>query len=234
MSVDHPTKRIYCGHCGHNFFVPVYCKNRFCEICSKRRRQRIQYQVSELVRIRITEKSRRLRMLTLTIPNYSDAREGCRVAQKSFRVLRQSKYWKARVRGGAYFIEITRPAGGFHCHLHILLDSDFMPQSQLVNLWSGCSPGHIVYISEIPPGAAVNYVTKYLTKAGDDGISTEELSEALRDFRLFQTFGDWHNTVSPLPKPLYYCPDCSRSHWIPEELLRKYDRTARVSHGHFR
>lgn len=220
MPDPHPHRTIYCSCCGHTFQVPVYCKNRFCEICSLRRRMRIRHQVSEIIRIRIRSRGKRLRMLTLTIPNYPDPRSGCKIAVASFKKLRKTRFWKSKVSGGAYFLEITKPGGAYHCHLHVLLESEYIPQRIVSELWEVVSPGKIVWVQEIPAGAGVHYVTKYLSKAGDDDLSTQEMSDALRDFRLFQTFGTWHNIIKPLPKPKYRCPDCGGDSFLPEEYIR--------------
>jgi plasmid rolling circle replication initiator protein Rep len=226
MPNEHPYILLYCSQCGHHFKAPVYCKNRFCNVCGRRRRRRIEHVLKTLCRQKPENKSGKLKMLTLTVPNTGHCRESVRDIIKSFKRLRATRFWKAGVYGGAYVIEITCPKGQYHVHIHALIDAEYLPVHTISKLWDTVSPGKIVWISQIKSDVAISYMLKYITKPDTSTVSLEHLNDALRDCRLFQTFGRWHGAVPRTDPPPYECSVCGNTCWLPEPWIDWNFRTA--------
>lgn len=117
-----------------------------------------------------------------------------------FRRLRGRKWWSDRVHGGAAFLELHRgdKDGLWHVHLHILVESDYLPQGDLSKEWyKVTNDSTIVHIKAVPDlGSVARYVSKYVTKPAshavyNDPASFDEMVVALKGRRLCATFGAW-------------------------------------------
>lgn len=215
---DHVYRRFCCCGCGHTFDAPVYCGNRFCSVCNSGRRRRIKSKLQYIIQYAAVPKGYRWRFVTLTIPRQADLREGALALVQSFRKLRNRKFWKSRVAGGAYVLEVIGSPGNWFAHLHVLVLSSYIPQKQLASAWDKCSPGRIVHIKMIPPAAMINYVVKYVTKTDLKPEYQVEASNSLKNFRLFQPFGCLHVIAQACPKVLYTCESCGYDHFIPQDF----------------
>lgn len=146
--------------------------------------------------------------MTLTIPNSVNAYEGATTLIRSFRRLRQRRWFKNRCKGGAWVIEVTGAPGRWHVHLHVVLESRYLPHNMLSRQWSKVSPGVIVHIKALPSSAIIRYVTAYVSKSEVRDSDQLQLSQELKGFRLFQPFGSWHAISLLVPPVPYCCPDC--------------------------
>lgn len=175
--------------------VPNFCHDRFCEPCAIARSRTIATNVARLL------PDRPLRLLTLTIRSTPDPLATCidRLL-KSFRRLRSRVFWKDRVTGGASFLEFTRnlATGYWHPHLHILLDSVFIPVAALRDQWLQVTgDSYVLDISLIrSKRQATAYIAKYATKCltPDLVANPEVLVEVIKDLsgrKLVQAFGAW-------------------------------------------
>jgi hypothetical protein len=152
-----------------------------------------------------------IKHLTLTLPNQVDAYAGAKELIRSFRRLRQRRWFSKRTQGGAWVIEITGRPGRWHVHLHVVLESRYLAHHVLAQLWDSVSPGRIVFIQAIPVAAVINYLTKYVSKSEVDEVHQIRLSSDLRNVRLFQTFGSWHTiALASKPEP-FCCPSCAHA-----------------------
>jgi len=128
--------------------------------------------------------------------------------------LRQRAWWRKNVRGGAYFIEFRHTAQGWNPHLHVIVESAFLPVGTIRRHWESVSPGKIVDIRRIPLGSAVRYVTKYCTKLDLPEVLQQQASDALKSKRLFTLFGRW----ALVPKSGYVegvrCTECGVAAWF--------------------
>jgi hypothetical protein len=140
----------------------------------------------------------------------------------SFRKLRQRKYWKNAVDGGAYVVEITKGWKGWHVHIHALIVSYYIPSNVLSDLWYQCSPGFIVKIKLVKHNHCAGYLTKYLSKGAVPMEEQEVASASLKGSRLFQPFGSWQGIYNSLPKPKPVCPVCGKRDFHIMELLHTY------------
>lgn len=211
---QHEYVRFCCGCCGDVLTVPVSCGNRFCRICSKSRRSRLVKRVKFLMnRVKLKPKHS-FKFLTLTIPNMSDPIEQFRLLQRSFRRLRQRKYWKGHVEGGCVFYEVKIGTDGtYHIHLHAIIESSYIPVRELSDLWSKVSPGSIIDIQWISDKAVISYITKYTTKS-DLPLNQQIIaSKLLKGSRLFQPFGTWHKIGKEYVHEPYKCQSCNISDW---------------------
>lgn len=227
LHVRHLYRMFTCAGCGHSFEAPVYCGNRFCAVCSGPRRRRMQAKLKSIVRQVKPAFGYKVRFLTLTIPNTKEASDGYRILVASFRKLRNRQWWRNRVAGGAYVIEITGKPGRWHVHLHAMLECRYLPGRMLSKLWRKVSPGKIVHIKNVPADAATNYLTKYMAKSEVVPDFQVQLSKDLKGFRLFQPFGSWHSLALLVKKVNYECGNCGYTgfYWNMEECpFEKYGR----------
>jgi hypothetical protein len=211
---EHEWRTIYCRFCGHSIHVRVQCPNRFCPVCSRRRARRIRAALNLLFQKTKKIPSARFKMLTLSEPNCTELDVGIRSLVSSFRRLRQRSYWKNRVYGGAFVIEVTGRPNSWHPHLHIIMYSDRISWARLHRLWMKVSTGRSVWITNISLEKAKMYITKYITKVDAPAALLEDISTAVRRFRLFTRFGEWHSIVLPKLPEEVRCERCGHTSWM--------------------
>lgn len=172
------------------------CHDRFCVPCSAERSSRIRSSLLQHMYQR-----QNMKLLTLTLKASSDDLTTIldRLT-RCFRLLRNRPIWKKNVSGGCAIIETKVGAGSgeWHSHFHVLLESKFISHAVLADEWEKITgDSRIVDIRPMQAhGGGVQYITKYVTKAGDPSIvlSPKHLQEALIAFtsrRLISTFGTW-------------------------------------------
>jgi hypothetical protein len=208
LETDHRFIRIYCTNCGRSFDVPRPCKNRFCEICSRTRNRKVKAKLRLIVGSLKKINLYKCRHMVLTVTNTADLEGTARHLIKSFRRLRQRTWFKSKVTGGAFVLEVTGSPGNWHVHIHCILHCRFLDVYRLSEIWHECSEGRIVYVKNLPVKAIINYLCKYLSKNGAPEGHQLEVSKAFKGLRLFNTFGDWHSICKDLPKVPYCCPIC--------------------------
>jgi len=216
---DHEYRQISCLHCGHTITVPIYCGNRFCPVCSVPRLSRVRRRLNWIVQHVTPPKGYGIKFLTLTILNEPDLAEMLKHLVKSFRRLRQRAFWKQYVLGGAFVLEVTGRPGNWHAHIHSIIEARFIPYHKLISLWITVSGSRGVWIEKVPKNAIVGYLTKYLSKSSVPTEITDDVSEAVSGFRLFQPFGSWYavNLTFQTEKP--GCPICGGHDFLPLEIL---------------
>lgn len=216
MSIDtvHDFKSYACSVCGHDFIAPVSCGNRFCPTCHLAKRRKLRGQLAAIVDALPAARTFPVRFLTLTIPVNSELRQSARVLVASFRRLRQRAWWKRRVCGGCYVLEVAGRPGAWHVHLHILVEGTFLPKRQLSAEWSKVGPGRIVRIRAYPAKAVARYITKYVTKSDLPSPIQQSASSALHSLRLHSFFGTWLAVSRSVKLPPATCPCCGNDCWI--------------------
>lgn len=216
---------IRCMCCAHTMDVPVYCGNRFCPVCSRRRLSRVRRRLEWIIKNVRLYRAYGFKHLTLTIPNQTDLPTMVKQLIKSFRRMRQRAYWKNHVKGGAFVIEITGRPGNWHAHIHAIIEARYMDWSRIHKLWSLCSGGEGTHISRIPAGKVIGYLTKYLSKPDVPDQVSIEISDSLKGTRLFSPFGAWYALNSSYIDSKPSCPECKQS----DLMLNDY-----VIYGHYR
>lgn len=210
---------IACERCGKTIEVPVYCGNRFCPVCSKRRLNRVRRRLDWIISQYRLPRGYRFKHLTLTVPNQQYCDDMVKHLIKSFRKLRQRAAWKNRVLGGAYVLEITGRPNNWHVHIHAIIVSRYFDWDQIFKLWLGCSGGRGVFIQNIPAGQVTRYLTKYLSKPSVPDMVLEDVNWALKGTRLFSPFGDWHALNLKYLVPKCLCKECGGANWYPLSLV---------------
>ncbi len=223
---DHDYKSVFCESCGYKIRVPVYCKNRFCPMCSRARAWKIRSRMTELLSSVRPQSSEGFKLISLTLKNQPQLAPMVKQLLHSFRLMRHRKFWKRSFSGGCFVIEVTGYEGYWHAHLHILVLGLYVPQRILLDHWRDINGGGGVYIQKITKRGVIFYLTKYLTKEGEEGSDNVAISAALRDFRLFQPFGLWHGLLPKYKKKTTPCPNCGCKIWMPEHVVFAHSRSS--------
>jgi hypothetical protein len=169
------------------------CRDRWCPACGRERSNLIAGNLSKAI------EGQEIRFITLTLrhnenplPQQLDRLNTC------FRNLRNRKFWKAHVDGGAAFIELKRSQDDrtWHPHLHVVATGKYIPHTTLSGEWLAVTgDSHVVDIRAAQDKEkVVRYVAKYATKPTDPTIynSPQNLLDAiaaLKGRRLCTTFG---------------------------------------------
>lgn len=207
----HPYTRILCESCGTVHVIPVYCGNRFCPVCQGARLSRVRDRLNWLVKRAKDADTRGFRHLTLTIVSQTNLPLMIDRLIRSFKKLRSKPFWRKLISGGAYVVEVTRSNAGWHAHIHTIIQSDFVPWTELRNLWLKISGSPGCYIQRIPASAITSYLTKYLTKPELEPDDLPTANAALKNVRLFNPYGKWHAISRDYRRPLHPCAKCGKS-----------------------
>lgn len=219
---QHRWVTIYCCKCGETHNIMQVCKDRYCPHCGHIRRWRSRERILQVLKQHKKASGYRLKMLTLASKNCEDLKTGLEHLVRSFRRMRQTKFWQSHILGGLFVIEITGAPGSWHPHLHVFIYAKRVPWHDLLAIWDKASGGgKSVWIVNISNEKAVYYVTKYVTKTGIIEPLAREMNDALRGKRLFQRFGTFQEVKLLGAMVGKKCSVCSCSDWISEFDLRK-------------
>lgn len=107
-----------CICCGVAKQVETRCRKRWCPVCARK------LAAEKVARYRaVIKRMDSPLFLTLTIRSTEYARAGICALRQAFKKFRRTVWWKrCEIAGGVCAMEITHASGGFHPHLHILLD----------------------------------------------------------------------------------------------------------------
>lgn len=175
------------------------CRDRLCPTCGGFRAHEVKRRVLAAV-----SQSDSLRFLTLTMAHTTaPLEEQLDHLYASFRRLRSSRSWKARVRGGVAMVEVKLSEHDrcWHAHLHVLIDGSYYPQNTLSNDWRIASRGStIVDIRAVSSRSqAAGYLGKYAAKPPGCDLwevaSLAEYAKASHGRRMLQSFGSMHRTA---------------------------------------
>jgi hypothetical protein len=173
-----------------------YCHSRHCRPCSRAKGTRLALNL----RARLAERPRgRYRFVTLTLVN-SHKDLGGEIARlyAAFKQLRTRQIWKSQ-RGGCFILEVKwTQERGWHPHLHIITEGDWIPQNELSQEWYKVTGDS--YIVDVRPLSTTydpaDYVAKYVTKGVNAEVwqsddAAQEWISASKGVRAAATFGDW-------------------------------------------
>jgi hypothetical protein len=233
---------IICSGCHHKREVKVRCKQTWCPSCqpgiSAARKAELQP---------IVDKMQWPLFVTLTCVNTPTA-EGVRAVQKAFVKLRRWKIWTRNVVGGIAGYEITNKGNGFHPHIHMIVDCEWLAiktpkprrgepreavealckqaQAELCAVWGKALKAQgsaWAWVTRASKATILNEVSKYAIK-GTDLINCEgsagDLIRAIRKTRMFTTWGKAYRRGPKEKKEPQPCPSCGEVHgFLPEKLL---------------
>lgn len=219
----HDFRSIQCRSCGLVHYVPIYCGDRFCQVCNKARQIRIRIRLTDLVNKTVLLHNENFRHMILTIKSQDNPASMCRYLHKAFRKFRNSRIFKKNFSGGAFVIELTHSEEGWHAHLHVCIQGKYIDQGELLKAWRNSAGKAGLYIKTIPKQSIIRYLTKYMTKGEITGDAKEEGLTALKGLRLFTCFGSWHDLLPSWTKIPYDCPDCGSSDWRYFDKIHQAD-----------
>lgn len=169
------------------------CKLRWCPLCSRARSSFLSAAVTAWLKSHARPK-----LLTLTLAHSPDSLDS-QISRlyACFRQLRRLSLWKRLVHGGIWFFQIKmiKKTLEWHPHIHILLDSEYIPHGLLKAAWlSVTGDSTIVDIRTIyNPQTASNYVARYSARpcrlSDLDASYRLEIVQALHGRRLCGKFG---------------------------------------------
>lgn len=226
VSDNHEFTSVFCSHCGYTIPVPVYCGNRFCPVCSNHRNRLIRHKLHTFVSRQHLAKYDSYKFLTLTVKDDPDLQRMTKELITAFRRLRQRSFWRKNVRGGASIIEVKPGRTGWHVHLHIVIESGYLPFKILLEEWKAVSTGQGVYIKVLHDSQVVSYLTKYLTKDQCTESEQKRITIVLKGVRLFQPFGSWHKPIAAIKRLTFECPECQNDCWGFGNRTTWFDKNA--------
>jgi len=169
------------------------CRSRWCPMCAAQKAKFARESVQQWV-----ESLYMPRFLTLTMEHCEDdLLPQIEHLQDSFRRLRQRAFWKDKVDGGIWFLQVhrSRNDGCWHPHLHVLLEGKYIEQGELSDLWKLVSYGsYVLKIKSVHDvGRAAKYVARYSARPASlekmPLADRVEMIEALHGKRLCGCFG---------------------------------------------
>ena len=141
------------------------------------------------------------RAIILTVrSNDRPLRDQIASLRRWFRKMRSRAFWKDRVQGGAYTLEVTmnERTGLWHPHLHIIYGGTYMPFRLLQKNWHDVTGGsEVVWVQDVKdaPGAA-RELAKYIGKVQQlDRLEDQHIrayADGVNRSRMVQTFGNTH------------------------------------------
>lgn len=179
-----------CCKCGKHHEYWNRCELFWCPRCQSRlardRRRSVEWW---------TENIKQPKHLVLTVRNSTTiTKQYVRWFKDCFTRLRRSAVWQP-VRGGLYSLEVTNEGRGWHLHMHILIDCNYVDISALTQRWAAIV-GQDFAISKIKDVRGKDYVkevTKYSVKgnqlAGWSGHDIAAFIDAFTGLRTFGVFG---------------------------------------------
>ncbi|KKM06451.1 hypothetical protein LCGC14_1743860 [marine sediment metagenome] len=180
------------------------CRDRFCIPCQKSRSRVIGQNVTQYLA------GGPVRFITLTLRhNHTTLAEQLTRLIAAFTRLRQRKFWKRHVVGGAAFLEVTLSVTEeWHPHLHVLAHGKYIPYAVLRSEWLAVTGDS--YITDVrcakSDAEVVAYVAKYASKPFSGFISRspphlDELIHAMHGRRTIVAFGTWRSLKATFEEP---------------------------------
>jgi hypothetical protein len=112
------TVQLRCLDCGTTRQVWQGCRQKWCPVCVRR------LATARVAKFRVAVEAMEWPLFcTFTVPHTVDSDAGdLRLLRRGFGRLRHTKLWKKNVIGGVAGIEVTNQGGGWHPHLHTVID----------------------------------------------------------------------------------------------------------------
>jgi hypothetical protein len=226
--------RLRCSECQHTVAARTACRRRWCPVCAR---------VLAARRVAKYEKAAGLMQwpmhVTLTIRNtFTLEISALKKLLLDFKQLRRSVLWSRSVKGGMVALELTNKGKGWHPHLHILCDAEWLAyktppmmrwhskerkaelcqkaSAELSALWAEIVGQEMssVRVRRCAAALAVREVLKYAVKGTDmlefKGRAADVVA-AMKSARLFTVFGSLYGKRKELkedPRPPCTCEGC--------------------------
>lgn len=182
------------------------CRDRLCPLCSDARGFQCATKLTSLI-----TRMNAPRFVTLTIVNAA-GRLGPQVDRLfyCFKQLRKTAWWKSRVKGGTYSLEVTfnQAERTWHPHLHLVTDGSYLVQAELASLWEKITEGsRVVWVKKVNDAKqTAKYLAKYVNTPPNvhewGHAPLVEYALAMKGRRLIACFGSLHGSnVDPANEP---------------------------------
>lgn len=198
-----------CNDCGSKVMGSKSCDTRICPRCNRRRFKRLLKRYSPILSAMMHP-----RFMTLTLKNPEFLlKDSFQEFRRLWNLLRRHKYYRVRILGGIYAMEVTFTENGWNLHMHILYDGSFIPQDKLSKDWKSLTGSHIVDIRQAKKNTVceiIGYSTKNVKLPNVHAYA--EYLHAVDTLKLFQSFGKFYNYGS-FEARLRVCAVCGGSSW---------------------
>jgi hypothetical protein len=212
---DHPIKTLYCARCEHPLRVKLSCKDRTCPSC---RKKWYGYHYGAL-RQHISS-WKKVYFLTLTLKNIPDSQISRWHIQRLREAFSKLRYrLRPSIKDGYYVIQTTNSGTGWHLHVHVLFNGNYIAASRISQAWRDITKDS--YIVDIKLVEKWDIALRYLLSdfRGKPRIRPEDhwtYNGLFRRSRLVQGFGAYSKIKLRVP---YRCPICGESCWILLDAL---------------
>jgi len=240
---------IICTGCGGKHEAEKRCSLKWCPVCQRKRA------TQRSLRYEKAAAAMKWPMhITLTRANLATISQAdVHALKKAFKALRRQVLWKTNVLGGIVSVELTNTGKGWHPHMHILADCEWLavetpkPQrwhsrerkkqlcksasQELERAWSTCIDQLVssIKVRRCDGITAVREVLKYAVKGSDLADSPEAIGPAIRAIsagRLCTPFGSLYGLdLKDAKKPPLKC-QCGEASWMLESVV-EHLRTTR-------
>lgn len=221
-----------CACCGARKTVEIACKRRWCPACTylvMRERLKKYNRAAALMQWPL--------MVTLTMQNTPDP-DCIRAIREHWGRFRRRKLIDTKMKGGVTTVEVTEGEGGWHPHLHIVADCQWLAlhvpaphwtdsvevkrekydyaRLELCALWSQVvgQKQATVLANRKAPGEALAYALKYAIKGTtmiESKLPIAPLIRVLQKSRMLSAFGSMHGLNlddEEEEKPRAICTSC--------------------------
>lgn len=178
------------------------CRLRWCPVCSGSLAKFRSFSIRRWLRDHADS-----RFVTFTL-RHSDAPLTHQInwIYYYFRQLRKTRWFRSIARGGVWFFQVTlnRESNQWHPHLHVLLDSPFIPHSKLSEVWKRITRGSFVVDirSIFNAEKTADYVSRYASRPCQlKKFSLSERTEIFSSFHGRRLCGKWGTAQSCLLSP---------------------------------
>ena len=218
------------------------CEVKWCPLCAPRLSRERKTALAAWV-----GQVKRPRHLVLTVRNSKTLTKSyVKWFKACFSKLRRTKLFSS-VRGGFYSLEVTNESRGWHLHLHALIDSEFIDQSELAKEWARIvgQDFAIVYLTSKADTDYTAEVAKYVVKGSElakwSGEEIAAFVDAFTGVRTFSAFGSLLGERAKVKaiiaaildvKPACEC-GCTDFHIMNQNELEEFQLTRRVTFRQF-
>ena len=225
---------LHCSNCARIHAGEKKCNLKWCPVCARRRAAKLSMKYRRAAALMQWPMH-----VTLTISNTATISPAHLVRlKKALKKLRRRDIFANNVAGGISAIELTNTGRGWHLHLHLLLDCEWLAietprpkkyhsrahkknlfqraSAELEREWSGLVDQLLssIAVRRCSGATAVQEVLKYAVKAGDLIDSPDPIGDAIRTIdraRLVAPFGTLYKMRDELKEPArpsFPCPAC--------------------------
>ena len=218
-----------CGDCGQVRKFPNRCDQFFCPECNHHLTADRTSQVEWW-----TKTIRQPKHICLTIKNINHITPlHIDELRRYFTKLRHRKFTRGW-RGGFYSMQITHSATGWHPHIHVVVDANWIDTNALTDAWRAITrgAGQVTKVKDCRNKGYLRRVTSYIARGSEmaawEPMIIAECIEAFRGRRTFGVFGSLFGMRSEFAewiaelkakRPRCDCGSCNVKYFSEAEYL---------------